>query len=639
MSWDTGLLSKQRVAASHIGFHARLLAGPGTGKTFVLSKRIAYLIQQKKVSADTILALTFTRAAAHELEQKTRDELGNTIVLPRISTLHAFSLRQLLKNSDKVNMVPRPLRIADDWEERHIILENLKNILKLDRIDRVREKLNQLSADWETLSADKKNWEQTYPDPSFIGAWQQHRKVFGYTLRSELVYQLKKAIEQTPGFTLEQKYDYMLVDEYQDLNLCDLAVVKAISAQGAEVFAAGDDDQSIYGFRFAYPDGIRKFGETYEPFTPLDLDECTRCDKSILQLGLFVADLDPKRAKKPLKASGTAGEGEVRLLWFQDQDEEADGVARLCKLLIEHRGYDPAKILILLRADRHGMFSKILQQALERHGVPVAARAENDSPLDTDEGRIFLGFLRLCINRRDHLAWRTLLALRKNSVGEAKLNVIYDLAVQKGLHYTDALESVAQNPNSFSAIASPLAQEWKTIGGMIDACDQTAELSDLLTTMLEKVIEAPEARTAIAQYLSEVATSVGTTSLSGLLSGLSASLGDKEQEIASDSVNILTMHKAKGLTADAVFIVAAEDEYLPGNQLGEEKEGDERRLFYVSLTRAKHSLYMTYCKKRTKQQKYTGRGQGEPDRTLTRFLRDAWLRPEGGISYLGSIGA
>ncbi len=138
MSWETDLIDEQKRAASHVGTHARLLAGPGTGKTLVLTRRIVYLIEEKGVNPEQILELTFTRAAAFQLRQRVAKELGDD-KMPKISTLHSFALRQLLRNSSRITSLPQPLRIADDWEERHIILEDLKRILNLENIGEAKE--------------------------------------------------------------------------------------------------------------------------------------------------------------------------------------------------------------------------------------------------------------------------------------------------------------------------------------------------------------------------------------------------------------------------------------------------------------------------------------------------------------------
>src|SRR4030043_872239 len=144
MAWDDDLLPEQRTAASYEGTHARLLAGPGTGKTLSLTSRICYLIEIRHVEPEKIMALTFTRAAAYVLRQRVTEELG-TDRMPRISTIHSFSLRQLLRNPRLNTALPQPLRIADDWEERNIITEDLKAMLGLARIENIRHLFNFLS--------------------------------------------------------------------------------------------------------------------------------------------------------------------------------------------------------------------------------------------------------------------------------------------------------------------------------------------------------------------------------------------------------------------------------------------------------------------------------------------------------------
>ena len=135
-----------------------------------------------------------------------------------------------------------------------------------------------------------------------------------------------------------------MVDEYQDLNACDLSVAQRIASSEVELYAAGDDDQSIYGFRFANPDGIRRFSHDYEHSESLQLKECMRCDRGILDLGLYVASQDPRRIEKVLHCCNTAGRGEVHILLFPYQVKEANGVARICDWLIEEQDIEPHEI-------------------------------------------------------------------------------------------------------------------------------------------------------------------------------------------------------------------------------------------------------------------------------------------------------
>lgn len=451
MTWDDNLLPEQRTAAAHEGSHARLLAGPGTGKTLSLTRRICYLIEVRHVEPVRIMALTFTRAAAYVLRQRVMEELGGDR-MPRISTIHSFSLRQLLRNSRLITALPQPLRIADDWEERNIITEDLKAMLGLARIEDIRHLFNLLSADWQTLTAEDDFWEDQFANPAFLGAWREHRECYGYVLRSELVYQLKRALEQYGGFQLETPLEYLLVDEYQDLNRCDLAVVAAIGTRGVEVYVAGDDDQSIYGFRKAHPAGIRRFIIDYNGARDMTLSICKRCDRDILNIGLFVARQDYERIDKPIHPEEGRGTGEVALLRFRDQIAEAEGITEICRHLLERRGLQAHDILILLRSDNRGVLSTVIRDHLQSAGIPVAPTTGENDPLNESSGRQVLAILRLIVNPGDHLAWRTLLQLRSNLIGPGCIQTLYRLGNTQGLRFSQALQRVAEDA---SLIANP----------------------------------------------------------------------------------------------------------------------------------------------------------------------------------------
>ncbi|MBI3781324.1 MAG: UvrD-helicase domain-containing protein, partial [candidate division NC10 bacterium] len=162
MAWDDDLTAEQQAAASHVGRHACLLAGPGTGKTLSLTRRVLYLLAEAGVQPRDVLVLTFTRAATAELRRRVESEQGNHPLGPTISTLHSFALRTILQDPARTRLA-QPLRIADDWEERQIIEEELKRILILPRVTEARDLLNQLSADWERLTADNVDWERRFP--------------------------------------------------------------------------------------------------------------------------------------------------------------------------------------------------------------------------------------------------------------------------------------------------------------------------------------------------------------------------------------------------------------------------------------------------------------------------------------------
>jgi DNA helicase-2/ATP-dependent DNA helicase PcrA len=645
MSWDQGLLNDQKVAVQHCGSHARLLAGPGTGKTHTLTRRLCHLVQQQRIDPKGILALTFTRAAAYELSQRVEKQLGTGDKVS-ISTLHSFALRLLLRNSKKSGAIKQPLRIADDWEERQVILEDLKVLLKLDRIEQARELFNRLSADWQSLTADEEGWDERFPDPKFLGAWHGHRGVFGYTLRAELVYQLKRALEQQGNFDLGPKPTHLIVDEYQDLNRCDLAVIAALANRGAETFVAGDDDQSIYGFRQAHPQGIRRFPQDYPNTRQLALEVCKRCDPKILELALFVARQDYERIEKPIRAEEGRAPGQVVMLHFPDQDAEAVGVAGLCRHLLDRYHLAPHEILILLRSDRNAGYSSSIRTALSSADVPVSVRSnEDDEPLNKELGRKALAVLRIVDKPHDHLAWRTLLQLRPNQLGPGAMKEVYQLAKSKGIGFAIALRLVADDPPLAapphgSRIQAEMRELWSLTNEVRNYLGNNVEPEKLLGTITQLASRlgggAEEQEAVVAEFKRAVEVS-RAGSVVDLLSSIEASDGRIEQEVEDGKVNILTMHKAKGLDAKAVIVVALEDELIPGRAQGEDRTGDERRLLYVSLTRAKNFLFMTYCDRRTGQQQHSGRSSGSAQRSLTQFLRDGPVRPQLRGSYLASL--
>ena len=557
MPWTEGLSEDQLDAAGHVGAHARLLAGPGTGKTRTLTRRALALVLVHDVEPQKILALTFTRVAAFQLRQKLQDTLEPLgIDTPRVSTLHSFALRQLLRNSNRIEALPTPLRIADDWEERHIIQEDIKARLERSRISEIKGLFDRLSADWETLNRDDPDWEEQFPDAAFLGAWRKHRGVFGYTLRAELVYQLKRALNQYPSFELEDDFEHVLVDEYQDLNACDLEVIRELARRGCEIYGAGDDDQSIYGFRYADPAGIRRFVEDYDPSVDLTLRTCYRCDRSILRMAEFVADLDVDRLPRVTRPRDGAAEGEVHLLCFEDQNREARGIARLCQHLVQIHDVELDQILILLRNDRYRALSTVLHDALTRQNIPVAEHVDS-SPLDTDEGRLVLAILRLLADKDDDLAWRTALQLRRG-IGPRSLQAVQSWAQVNNIRFTGALRAIRANPDQVDRVGSRIAEAVVEYEALLEGLSgDDVSLDELIQGVAVETVADEDQRTKIVSFLEGIAEETGTGSLNDLVNALGASLDVAEQELVEGAVNILTMHKAKGLSSDVVFIVGA----------------------------------------------------------------------------------
>lgn len=634
IAWDQDLTPSQRGAAGHDGTHARLLAGPGTGKTSTLIARIARLITERGADPSQIIVLTFTRAAAAELRRRVAERLGEGAHAPRISTLHSFALRQLLRNAAHADL-PQPLRIEDDYEQRWIVVEEI-TALTGKRVRDVRRLFHELSSDWQRLTPE---WRERFPDPAFLGAWLEHREVYGYTLRSELVYQLKLAMDEHE-LDLEGPPRFALIDEYQDLNACDLAVIRALVSRGCEVFVAGDDDQSIYGFRFANPDGIRRFPDEYDPCTLLELDLCQRCGRHILDYALHVARQDVRRIEKPLRTRDDMPPGTVHVLRFRNQYFEARGISRLCTWLVGQEGVPPGEILILLRNDRYRWFSDPIRDTVQGAGVPVAIVSDPLAPLNDGAGRALLSLMRLALNLEDHLAWRALLAVRDNRLGDQGFAQLYDLARRTGQRYAAVLQAVKADPQAIPRLGVRIAEEIAAVEQTIEeiGTPEDGKLDEWLEAVAGRVVGEETLRNDILALFRRVRRTIDADSLEGLLRALTVSVGDAEQERQEGAVSIMTMHQAKGLSARAVIVAAAEDEYIPGRAQGEEVD-DERRLLYVSLTRARTHLFVTACQQRIDRQTRTGRTaeQARPGRTLSRFLRGGPVALTDGEAFIGRL--
>lgn len=317
-------------------------------------------------------------------------------------------------------------------------------------------------------------------------------------------------------------------------------------------------------------------------------------------------------------------------------------MASLVRSLIERDKIPPHEILVLVRVDTRGAFSTSLIEAFTAAGVPCSVDSAEQSPLDTPEGRQVLAILRLVANLNDHLSWRTILELRKNGVGKKALVALYDFARNSGQTFSSALSTVEHDPAQLPKFGSRLAAAVKEIQAILTqltplkAAEPSLEgLGQLIRSAIELTLGS--ANEGILASCARLAIETQADSVQSFLGSLEARNVDIDPEIAEGKVNILTMHKAKGLTATAVIIVAAEDEHIPGRQDKEPELGDERRLLYVSLTRAKQVLVLTYCSRRYGSQRMLGRTSGKAQRTLSRFLRDAPIKPLSGTAYVAAL--
>lgn len=623
---------EQEVVLGHEpGRHARVLAGPGTGKSATLVALIDAL--RGGEGAPRLRLLTFTRSATGELAKKVAEH--SIAAAERPSTIHSFAISVLLRNPG-VGEFPEPLRIADDWETRQIVHPTLARRIGV-QTRRISNLFLELAANWEALEPRQHPKVDPRDRARFLGSWQEHREIYGYTLLAELPYALKNALQDHPDLE-GVDYDLLIVDEYQDLNACDLEALRLIAERGCAIIAAGDDDQSIYSFRRAAPEGIRRFPTDYLGCGDYSLSITHRCGSRIIDWASFVIEGDPSRPlQKPrLRSAEGSPPGEVALLAFAGAKAEAQGIGQLIHRLVEEEEVPPSEILILLRGDYQGAFSKPVKEALQKLSIPYSDPDAVNQMLGEKDNRRMLATLRLLVHRSDSLAWATLLRLR-TGVGDSFGDYIYERARVNRQQFGQALleayeEGFPDGPAASSTRANDLIGDvlsWIDARSLPDHEENDGWGQWILGTVADDVVPGPsESLTELLLALDElVEPEIGLGRYLGQIGPVGKDLAQTE----SRGVRIMSMAASKGLTVQAAILVGLEEGILPRPDAD---LSEERRLLYVAMTRAKKFLFCTWARRRQGPTARAGRGRVVQRRTPSPFLRGGPMNSEDGRTYI-----
>jgi ATP-dependent DNA helicase UvrD/PcrA len=609
--------------------HARVLAGPGTGKsTTMVALLDRLLVEDNSLS---VRMLTFTRAATAELAEKVASHSPSA---DRPSTIHSFSISVLLRNPGTGGF-PEPLRIADTWEFKVIVRPTLARRAGI-RVHLLDKLIQEMASNWESLT-DHEDPEITEADRNrFRGTWNEHRRVLGYTLLQELPYALRRAL-QNHNDLVGIDYDLLIVDEYQDLNACDLEVIKLVSDKSmCSVIGTGDDDQSIYSWRKAAPEGIRRFLQDYHQAKDYSLSVTLRCGKQIIQWANYVIQGDPDRpvgraVLNPLPASP---DGQVALLHFPGEKTEAQGIAQLV-LGLTRKGIEPKDILVLMRTDNNGTFSKPIREEIASMGVSCSDTSYILDLLEQGSNRRFLELLRLLVNPEDSISWASLLQLA-SGVGESFFQYIYDRAKQKGATFgvelcTARREDFPGAPSSANKVkdmmntvfawreANVLPDERPDEGwgrwmvSVANNNDTIPALTGEFRVLLIALDDIAEEEQSLERYLGQIEP-----------------LGKDLAQARTNGVRIMTMGGSKGLTVRATIIAGVEDGLVPrpNSDLSE-----ERRILYVAMTRAKEYLFCTWARRRRGPTARAG-DSSMNRRRHSHFLDDGPVESEDGQEFL-----
>jgi DNA helicase-2/ATP-dependent DNA helicase PcrA len=603
----------------------RLIAGPGTGKSTCIEKRACWLLQQSVIPAG-IFAVSFTRASTKDLRDRIRahcnvmGQAGANGI--RVSTVHALALRTLRRAGLLTHYPVDPL-VLDDWELTNIFdaefgaRTNITSKVRRENIRRYHE------AFWSTGSYNAANYLP--PDPpisqteasAFSAFHGPTTQVYSCVVPGEIV---RQCVRHMQAGTIDPvallNIQHLIVDEFQDLNPMDLNFIYGIIDRGVPSFIAGDDDQSIYSFRFAMPSGIQQLPTRYPATSSHTLDECFRCMPTIVSAAntLISAHSTSQRVPKTLKSlyrhNAPAVAGIVHRWAFNNAVLEAKAIAESCAALIA-AGLSPDSVLILINNQR--VLVPDLLAVLYEANVPVDIGVDERFS-ETNVGKLVHAILRVVVNPDDYVAHRIILGVRRG-VGVSTTNRIRQSVVDNNLNFRDIFYHPLPQ-NVFTARAVSALNAARDVCGVISQWQDSEELHH----------RAPEIQTFIDSALGGAVAAAWQTFVSALPVGItikeahdymgSESRDDEvallqtiyerlgqtmpAEQVLPARVKVMTMHGAKGLSARVVFIPGAEDELVPGPWRNPYPGLvlEAARLLYVSVTRARAALVISYARRR-----------------------------------------
>ena len=572
-----------------------VLAGAGSGKTKVLTTKVAYLIEEKKVEAASILAITFTNKAANEMKSRIIDMVGEKAKHAQISTFHSFGLRILRENYKLLDYKSNFL-IMDSDDSLSIV----KKILKEKDLDVqlynptvFKNKIS--SAKNELVGPNEYHkYARGDLDKVFVDVYKKYEETLKknnsvdfddlLTLPLEIFNKNPNVLEY-----YQRRYSYVLIDEYQDTNEAQYRLSKMISQRHRNICCVGDNDQSIYSFRGANYQKILNFEKDFEDATVIKLEQNYRSTTNVLDAANSVIKNNRERKDKKLWSDKEKGDL-IDYYRAKDDLDEADFVAKKIKSLL-NEGYEANEITIIYRVNaQNSTFDKALIREMIPHKI-IGGIAF----LNRKEIKDLRAYLNLVYNEDDNLSLERVINFPKRGIGAKALEKLREKASQEKTNLFDALSE--KKELEFKEIILKL-KEIEKDSSVRELISKTIEISGMLehyqngkTLDDDLRLEKLEQFTKLSE---EICLDRDINTLEDFLLEISL-LSDTDTTASANEIQLMTVHAAKGLEFDCVFAVGLEESIFPHiNSYGDPKElEEERRLFYVALTRAKKRLFLT----------------------------------------------
>lgn len=637
---------RQREAVLHTEGPLLLLAGAGSGKTRVITMRAAYLLH-KGAAPSSVLAVTFTNKAAREMKERILSmRHGKNAGAPVISTFHSLCLNILRREIEHLGY-RKDFTIYDTSEQVSLLRNILSDIRFYDKsfkIESVLERISRSKNDYAPRPVIKpadgddldEITDRLYPK------YHDALKTMNALDFDDLLLLTLRLFREHPAVLerYRERFRYIMVDEYQDTNHVQYEFIRLLAGERKNLCVVGDDDQSIYGWRGAHIGNVLDFDKDFPGTVIIRLEQNYRSTGHILQVANSVIRGNRNRMEKTLWTAGKAGP-KVHIFKAIDGDDEAQWVADRISMIKFDKDLSYGDFAVIYRAN---LFSKPFEEALRRLRIPYSV-VGGTSYFEYREIKDLTAYLKVIANPRDDLSLLRAANIPKRGLGTSAIGRISEFAAKHSLPLIEAFGRAEEIEGIGEKVAGSASGLVRLLDRYRSAFREKREMAGAFRSLVEEIRyeeyireqhKTPEAAMkkienleAFIDSLSRYAEQDGAPSLPGFLETLALTdlLQDKEEK-AGGGVTLISFHSAKGLEFPVVFIAGVEEDILPHKKSADTSGSleEERRLFYVGITRAMRELYITYAGHRIR---YGKQKPVTPSRFLDEVAEDAVRKLDG----------
>ena len=593
------LNDRQREAVMHIDGPMLVLAGAGSGKTSVLTNRIAYLIENG-VFPGNILAITFTNKAAKEMKDRVINLIGSSAYNIQISTFHSLGLK-ILKENYEILGYQKNFVILDSDDTLTVVKKIMKDMNMNPKFYNAKMIRNKISSAKNELISVKKFADLEY-DKQIVKVYEKYQEKLRINNSVDfddlLVLPIRLFREHEAVLdSYQQKYKYVLIDEYQDTNECQYVFSKMLCNKYRNLFVVGDNDQAIYAFRGANFKNILNFEKDYMDCKTIMLEENYRSTGNILKAANSVIKYNKQRKDKNLWSSKEDG-SLIRYVNCDNEKEESSYVVKEIRKLID-KGDNPEEIAVLYRTNAQ---SRTIEEEMLKANIPYKIIGSFYF-YNRKEIKDLLCYLRLINNIHDDVSLLRVINTPKRGIGEKTIENLTAVANEMGISLFEAISGGKELLFKGLILEMQRSCENMSLTEMVDYVLEKSGLREELVS--EKSLESEIRLENLEEFKSitrNYEEEFGIISLDDFLNEISLVSDMSEHQDSRNKVSLMTVHAVKGLEFDNVFVIGMEEGIFPHfNSINEGTSAaieEERRLCYVAITRAKKNLWMLNAKRR-----------------------------------------